>query len=382
MKIAQVVCAFPPYAGGIGNSAAQINRLLETRHEVVNFTPFNLKPWLKYGHGAFVPQLLWRLRGFDYIYLHYPFFGAAEVVWLFKLLCRRPKLIIHYHMEVRQSNLITWLLSWPARLIARSLFNRAEIIVTASLDYVKHSQIKDYQATHPEKFREIPFGVDLEKFQPKLINRPIGSGVVAQAQKIVRYINERFIKKNRLDLLFVGGLDRAHYFKGVDIILKSLAAISNRDWRLVIAGEGELRTAYEKLTGELGLEKKVEFAGYLDEAAKIRAYQNADLLILPSINSNEAFGLVLIEALACGTPVIASNLPGVRRVFNDHQEGLTVEAGNAADLRKKIEFILNNEGLRRVMALAARRLAEQKYDEKKMSERLEELFVPEIKNES
>ncbi|MFA7087799.1 MAG: glycosyltransferase, partial [Patescibacteria group bacterium] len=194
------------------------------------------------------------------------------------------------------------------------------------------------------------------------------------AKKIVHYINDRFIKKNRLDLLFVGGLDTAHYFKGVDILLKSLSGITSRPWRLLIAGEGDRRPYYESLAVKLNLEKKVEFRGKLTDEELVRSYQNSDLLILPSINNNEAFGLVLIEAMACGVPVIASNLPGVRNVFNNHQQGLLVEPGNADDLKKKLEFIFNNEEMRRLMSLSARKLAEDKYDIEIMKKKLTKLF--------
>jgi len=374
MKIASIVCTFPPYAGGIGNSAYEINKLLEDQHEITTFTPATLKPWLHLGHGAFLPQLLWRLNKFDYIYLHYPFFGTAEVVWFFKLFFRRPKLIIHYHMDVRGLSPLARFLSLPSRLIRRSLLNQAETIVTASLDYIKSSQIKSYYETHKNKFQEIPFGIDLEKFQPKLLNRPLDNKIIARAQEIVHYINDKFIKRDRLNLLFVGGLDQAHYFKGIDVLLNSLVIVTNRNWRLKIAGEGNLRPHYEELSNRLNIKNQVEFTGKLNGAELVRAFQNADLFILPSINSNEAFGLVLIEALACGVPVIASNLPGVRRVFSDHEQGLLIEPGNPIDLKNKLEFIFNNEELRRVMALAARRLAEEKYDRNKMKTRLETLF--------
>jgi len=374
MKIASIVCAFPPYAGGIGNSAYEINKLLESKHEITTFTPSTLKPWLRLGHGAFLPQLLWRLNKFDYIYLHYPFFGTAEVVWFFKLFFRRPKLIVHYHMDVRGLGPLARFLSLPSRLIRRSLLNQAETIVTASLDYIKSSQIKSYYETHKDKFQEIPFGIDLERFQPKLLNRPLDNKIIARAQEIVHYINDKFIKRDRLNLLFVGGLDQAHYFKGIDVLLNSLVVVANRNWRLKIVGEGDLRPHYEELSLHLNIKKQVEFTGKLSGAELVRAFQDADLFILPSINSNEAFGLVLIEALACGVPVIASNLPGVRRVFNDHEQGLLIEPGDPTDLKNKLEFIFNNEEMRRVMALAARRLAEDKYDRNKMKIRLEALF--------
>ncbi len=374
MKIASIVCAYPPYAGGIGNSAERINNLLADRNAITLFTPDNLKPWFRMGHGAFAPQLFFQLNKFDYIYLHYPFFGTAEVVWFFKLFFSRPKLIIQYHMDVRGLGFWGRVLSLPSRLIRNSLLNQAEKIICGSLDYVKTSQIKTYYESHQSKFQEIPFGIDIKKFQPKLINRQLENKTIARAQEIVHYINDKFIKRNRLNLLFVGGLDSAHYFKGVEVLLNSLVIVSHRNWHLKIVGEGNLRANYEELARNLKIDKQIEFTGKLNEAELIRTFQNADLFILPSINGNEAFGLVLIEALACGVPVIASNLPGVRQVFTDHREGLLIEPGSAADLKNKLEYIFNNEEMRRVMALAARRLAEEKYDNDKIKSRLEDLF--------
>ncbi|MFZ4631891.1 MAG: glycosyltransferase family 4 protein [Patescibacteria group bacterium] len=374
MKIASIVCAYPPYSGGIGNSAQQINQLLGENNEITNFTPSTTKPWLRYGHGAFLPQIFFKLNSFDYIYLHYPFFGTAEVVWFFKLFFKRPKLIIHYHMDVKGLNLFAKILSLPSRLILNSLLKQSKIIVSASFDYIKSSDIKNYYKKHPNKFREIPFAIDTDKFQVKLINRKLENKSIARAQEIIHYINDKFIKRDRVNLLFVGGLDKAHYFKGIDILLNSLFLTTHENWRLKIIGDGDLRLGYEELAQNLKLNNKIEFTGKLSEAELIRAMQNADLFILPSINSNEAFGIVLIEALACGVPVIASNLPGVRSVFSDHVQGLLVEPGSSEDLRKKLEFIFNNEKIRRVMSLAARRLAEEKYDLKKMKAKLELLL--------
>jgi len=374
MKIAQVVCAFPPYAGGIGNSAHKIGSMLEDKHEVINFTPQTIRPFIKRGHGAVLFQLLWRLKKFDYIYLHYPFFGTAEIIWLFKIFHKKPKLIIHYHMDVVNKSLINKILSLPSLIIRHSLLKKAELIISASLDYIKHSQIKNFYLAHPEKFQEIPFGLDLEKFKPKAINLPSENKILAKAKYLVRKVNDLFIKRNRLDLIFIGGLDSAHYFKGVDVLLKSLAFLkSEKKWRLKIAGEGNLLPEYEALTKRLGLEKKVDFVGKLTEADLIKLLQNSDLLILPSINSNEAFGIVLIEAMACGLPVIASNLPGVRSVFSE-KEGLLVEPENMEDLSTKIDFILENENKRKEMAQAARKKAEDKYDQTKIKKMYENLF--------
>jgi len=375
MKIANVVCAWPPYAGGIAGSAQQIEQILQKQHTVTTFSPQHLKPWLRYGHGAWLPQLLWRLWAYDYIYLHYPFFGGAEMVWLFKLLFRRPKLIIHYHMDTTNLVGATKILSWPSRLILSSLLNQAEVVVSASFDYLKNSQIAFYYKKHPEKFREIPFGINLEKFQVKASERPTENRLIKYAQEIITYVNDRLIKKNKKKLLFVGGLDQAHYFKGVEILIRALKQVKNSNWQLEIVGSGDQRSTYENLVASLNLTSKITFSGKLEEVYLIKAYQNADLFILPSINRHEAFGIVLIEALACGVPVIASDLPGVRSVFNKQQEGLLVKPGDLNDLSAKIDWILSNETRRHQMAINARRLALKKYDERLMAEKIISLFL-------
>jgi len=351
MKIAQIVCVYPPYAGGIGNSAQQFEKLLSQRHEITTFHPKNTKPLLKLGHGAFIPSLYKKLSPFDAIFLHYPFFGTAEIVWLFKRLNPNKKLVLYYHMDVHGLNPLAKILSLPSRLTRSWLLKRADKIVCSSFDYIKNSQIKDFYFAHPEKFVEIPFGVDTNIFTP-------------------HHPHDNSLKK----ILFVGGLDKAHYFKGVNNLIKACAELAVKNWQLIIAGEGDLKPDYESLAQELDIAAKTIFPGKLDPAELIAAYQSASVLVLPSINSNEAFGIVLIESLACGTPVIASNLPGVRSVFSHKQEGLIVEPNNVEDLTKKLEEILNDDDLREIMRLKARELAEQKYDINITAKSLNQLF--------
>ncbi len=374
MKIAQIVCAYPPYAGGIANSAKQIYDLLSKEHSVENFHPKNNKALIRRGHAAFLPQLLWKLRHFDYIYLHYPFFGAAEVVWLFKIFNKKTKLIVHYHMDVKNESRLNKILSLPSRLTRSSLLKQADTIVSASLDYIKHSNIKKFYTKYPQKFQEIPFTLDINKFCPKEINQASSSPLIAKAKDLIKRVNELYIKRNRLDLIFIGGLDSAHYFKGIPVLLSALANVDDSSWRLNIIGEGNLKPEYEKLANDLQIDKNISFLGKLEEKDFLRKLQEADVLVLPSINSNEAFGIVLIEALACGVPVIASNLPGVRSVFKDGVEGLLVEPGDSLDLKLKIKWLLENEGSRQEMAKNARALALRKYNDARLEELYEDLL--------
>jgi len=381
MKIAQIVCVYPPYKGGIGTSAQALVHVLSLAGlEVKTFTvdyggkfspPFKgessfenrqdevirLKAFPKLGKGGFLPQLFWRLENFDLIYFHYPFFGVAEIIWFLKKFIwkKKKKLVIHYHMDTVLPSFILKVLSMPSALIFNSLFKEADLIVSASLDYVKNSRLKNVYKKYQEKFVEIPFGVDTEKFVPAKFVFPAEPGL--------------------FKILFAGGLDKAHYFKGVNILLEAAAKLEKekvqKDWRLEIVGDGDLRPEYEKQARELGIADKVIFAGRVSDEDLPKKYQAADCLVLPSINKSEAFGIVLIEAMASGLPVIASNLPGVRGVFTE-ASGCLIKPGGAEDLKEKIKFLMENPAKRLEMGKTARRLVEEKYDWKKIGERLEE----------
>ncbi|MBU0647092.1 glycosyltransferase, partial [Patescibacteria group bacterium] len=109
MKIAQIICTFPPYKGGMGNVAYNFSKgLADLGNDVsvltpdyseknnkfsndskLNFKVLRLKPLFKYGNAAFIPQLFWKLDDYDIVHLHYPFFGATKIIILLKLFFRK-----------------------------------------------------------------------------------------------------------------------------------------------------------------------------------------------------------------------------------------------------------------------------------------------------
>jgi glycosyltransferase involved in cell wall biosynthesis len=372
MKIAQIVCSYPPYPGGIGQSAKRFSEILEQEHEVTTFTlkPLleevqstpkvkYLKPLIRYGHGGLPFSLLFSLKKFDCLYLHYPFFGAAELIWLFLFFHPKKKLVIHYHMDTNELSWFLKPLSWPSALIKKSLFKKAKTIIGGSLDYLQNSQISELVKKYPKKFQEIPFGLDTNLYSPKLPSE--NRGLIAKTKEIINFVTRNFIKRGQVNLLFVGGLDSAHYFKGLSVLFESLTKVKHKHWRLNIIGGGNLLDFYQAQADDFKISAKIKFLGRVDETTLIKTYQNSDLFILPSINRHEAFGLVLIEAMACGVPVIASNLPGVRQVFRHGLDGLVAEPGNSQDLAEKIAELLDNEPKRNSMAKSARSYAVTKY---------------------
>ncbi|MDP3836913.1 MAG: glycosyltransferase family 4 protein [bacterium] len=388
MKIAQIVCAFPPYAGGIGQSAYRLGQILSREHAISTYTLaakeqkipqamigdqkiIYLRPRLRAGHGAFPFSLLFRLTSFDTIYLHYPFFGVDAIIFLLCSLRKSQRLIIHYHMDTPALPGLKRFLALPSRIFFFRLMKRAEKIIVSSRDYAQHSDLKKIMELYPAKIKAVPFGVETDVFHPKMSASE--DAISSRATAIVDFVTRRFIKRGGHTILFVGGLDSAHYFKGLSNLIKALPMVKSAV-TLHIVGDGDLRAQYEAEAKAAGVTRHVRFLGRISEDDLIRQYQSADLLVLPSINTHEAFGLVLIEAMACGLPVIASNLPGVRSVFNDGVEGYVVEPGNIIELAEKINLITADENKRKEMARAARTLAKEKYGWEKIADQILDEF--------
>ncbi len=369
MKIAQVVCVYPPYKGGIGTAAVNMGRLLrQNGWQVVTFTPdygekydkedgaVRIKTPIKSGNAAFLPTLAKELAPFDVVLLHYPFFGAEEVVWFLKKFFwkKNKKLVVQYHMDAALNGALGRVFLKTHDFVFGSLFDEADLVLSASLDYVASGKLKDFYKNNEAKFKEIPYALDVDRFS-------LGSD-----QK----------DNSNFHILFVGGLDKAHYFKGVDVLLDAAAELkgAGRNFILELVGSGDLETGYKSRADALGINDRVVFSGKVSDDDLPKKYRSADVTVLPSINSGEAFGIVLIESMACGTPVIASNLPGVRSVFSDGGEGLLVETGSVNDLVKKIEFLMDYGARRRQMSEAARDLAVSKYSYKAVGEAVAKVF--------
>jgi len=114
----------------------------------------------------------------------------------------------------------------------------------------------------------------------------------------------------------------------------------------------------------------VIFAGNVNDTELPLYYNLADVFVLPSIDRSEAFGMVLLEAAACGKPLIASNLPGVRTLVRDGVNGFLVEPKDDGDLGKKIKIILDDDALRKAMGIASRQAMENGYRWEKTAENL------------
>jgi len=363
MKIAQVVSTFPPYKAGIGNTAYHLSwELAQLGDAVTVFTssskgelgldmslPFSIKrlsPWLYYGNAGFVPQLFWKLRKFDVVHLHYPFFGGAEIIY-FRDMLKPLNIILHYHMDVVGTGIMKRLFEFHSKYVMPRILQHANKIIVTSIDYAKQSNIKEIYASRGDKFAAIPLGVNPQLFTPRMKSREL---------------LEKYQLHNKKIILFVGALDRAHYFKGINYLIKAFQLIaSNDDYRLMIVGDGNLKTSYESMVTNFGLERKVIFTGYVSDDWLPLYYNVADLFVLPSIDNSEAFGIALLEAMASGLPVIASDLPGVRSVVRKEKNGLLFKPKQITVLAKYLNHLLVNPQIGNRYGESGRKRVLEKY---------------------
>ncbi|PJF28452.1 MAG: hypothetical protein CUN53_00280 [Phototrophicales bacterium] len=175
-------------------------------------------------------------------------------------------------------------------------------------------------------------------------------------------------------MLFVGALDRAHHYRRVDLLLEALTGLGDLSAYLIVVGDGDLRTTYEAQANALALSAGTRFVGKIPHAALPAYYNAADVIALPS-QLQESFGMILIEAMACGKPVIASRLPGVRTIVRDGEDGLLVAPNDVGALTAALRTLLTDSDQRAEMGRAGRRKVEARFSWDNITMRLEALYA-------
>jgi glycosyltransferase involved in cell wall biosynthesis len=152
-------------------------------------------------------------------------------------------------------------------------------------------------------------------------------------------------------ILFVGRLTAQ---KGVQVLLRAFGVVLRKlpEAQLVIVGDGELELQILRAVRTLGFPHRVKFAGWQTGTSLLRLYQRSQVVVIPSYY--EPFGIVALEAMACGRPVIVSQVGGLAEIVADRQQGFVVPFGNYMELAQRLVELLQNPALRRQMGKAAR----------------------------
>jgi glycosyltransferase involved in cell wall biosynthesis len=262
---------------------------------------------------------------------------------------QRGPLLVWYHSEVLRP---AWKYRLMYRPFLRRVLDRADRIVVSSPKVAEHAE--ELQA-YRRKCAFIPYGVELERFQ-------LTESTATRAKAI------RLRHKGPL-VLFVG---RLVPYKGVSVLIE---AMTGTDATALVVGGGPLGGALRAQARLSGVDERVVFAGEVDDQELLAFYHACDMFVLPSITHAEAFGMVQIEAMACGKPVICTDLPSGVPWVNQHEEtGLVVPPGDARALREAITRLGSDALLRNRMGAAARLRVEREFTAERMAGRTVSLY--------
>ncbi|HEX2093823.1 MAG TPA: glycosyltransferase [Longimicrobiaceae bacterium] len=288
------------------------------------------------------PGMIRRIResDADIVHLHLPN-PAAVMAYLAS--GHRGRLVVSYHSDVVRQRV----LDAAFRPIVQLLLDRCDAVVAATPNYIESSPML---SRYRHLCQVIPYGIPIQEFRRR--------------DEEVARIRERFGPR------IVLGVGRLVYYKGFEYLVEAMRDVRGH---LVIVGDGPLRRPLEERVRALGLEDRVTLLGQVDDTVPF--YQAADVFVLASVARSEAFGIVQLEAMACGTPVVNTALDsGVPYVSRGGESGLTVPPAQPAAMAEAINRLLDDSGLRERYGRVARARAELEFSQEVMVSRFVDLY--------
>ena len=283
-------------------------------------------------------------NAFDIIDFHHPFPLGDLALLFFK---PKGRLIVHYHSDIVRQKIFNFILN-P---LTRSTLKKAEKIIVSNPNLKNSSPLlRDFR----EKCLVVPFGIDVRE-------------------------TESFFDKERIEkikreyspfVLFVG---RLNYYKGVSYLIEAMKGVGAN---LVIIGEGPEKNNLKLEIRNLDLKNKVFFLPHQPKRNLMNFHRAADVFVLPSIFKSEAFGLVLLEAMIGGTPVISTELQtGTSWVNQNGKTGLVVPPKDAGVLIEALNKILEDKEKAGLLGKEARERVLQNFTLPDMLQKTKEVYI-------
>ena len=355
LRVLQLGKYYPPEKGGIERVVATLclgeNALVEssalvcnkgrktTVEQVGGVTVRRVGSVATVGAVTLAPALpFWLARATaDVVMLHEP---NPMALLAYALAQPRGTLVVWFHSEVIRPR-------WQYRFFYEPLLalvcRRARRIVVSSPRLMEAAALEP----HRDKCRVVPLGIPVERY-----------GLTAPA---AAEVERRRREARRPVVLFVG---RLVGYKGVDVLLRALQGL---DAGLVVVGDGPRRAALEAQARELGLGGQVRFAGEISDEELLIWYYACDLLALPSLTRQETFGMVQLEAMLCGRPVVSADVgTGVAWVNQHERTGLVVPPGDVAALHAALARLIGDGDLRHRLGAQARARVLETFTAEKM----------------
>ena len=364
MRVLQLGKYYEPYVGGIethlglladGLHARGVNVEVLVHGEGVRTTRERVRgiPVTRVGaigrlmSTEISPRLIGEIeRKYDLLHLHTPHpMGMAAY-----LAARKPPhaLVVTHHSDVVRQVRLKRLL----HPLFRGVLSRADAIVATSQRYLESS---DELGPYKNKVNIIPYGIDLQQFSPALRESP---GAVALRQ---RYGDRLILSAGRLI-----------YYKGFEVLIDAMQRIEGH---LLLVGDGPLRAALGERVRRNGVQDRVTLIGPVPNSGMGSFYGAADVFVLPSIARSEAFGIVQIEALAAGLPVVNTSIDsGVPEVSVDELTGLTVQPNDSNALARAVMRVLDDPALASRFGTAGRKRAVDAFTAERMLQQTMALY--------
>ncbi len=274
------------------------------------------RTWVKACATMISPSMIFTLRRicreYDIIHVHHPDPMACLALFLSGY---KGKVVLHWHSDIQKQKLLLKFY----RPLQQWLLRRADKIV----------------GTSPVYLAESPW---LQKVQEKTVCLPIGVVPMAPEPEAVEAIRQQYPGKK-----IVFSLGRLVAYKGFCFLVEAARYLSE-DYVVLIGGTGALKEELEKEIEDLNLQNKVKLLGRVSDGDLPAYYGTCEVFCMSSVQKTEAFGIVQIEAMSCGKPVVATQIPqsGVSWVNKEGISGLNVEPGKAQELAEAIERITGN----------------------------------------
>lgn len=343
LKILQASKAYPPYLGGVETIVKQLaegfgdrdhnssvlvssNDKYESQEFTNNVSIYRTPTYKVVLSLPLSPQypfkLLELVEDIDILQLHEPFLFAPAILKLLekKLAGKFRKLVVWWHSDIIRQQKLEFLY----RPLLENLLEKADAVIVATPNHISSST---FLPKYQHKCHIIPFGIDSHRFKttPALKDRVL---------KIRESFNGKPI------VLFTG---RLVYYKGIEYLVDAMSLIPEA--HLIVVGVGPLREKLEQMA--IDSHNNISFMSFLQESELLDMYQACDIFVLPSVENSEAFGIVQLEAMACGKPVITADInTGVNYVNQHELTGLVVEKRNPTALADAIKKLIHNPELR------------------------------------
>jgi len=376
MKIAMLVPYFFPHFGGTEKYVKDLSMELVSRGHDVTIISNNVPkeagaPREEVMDGIKIKRLnavnfvylpvsfefnLKMLDGFDLVHTHCPSFGFTRAV---RNRLKVPH-VVTYHCDTTMSEKFLGLkmpkfvikaVEFLTNLYAKMILPKVDAIITTTESYASTSPVMRNFPHHA-----VPIGIHYELFDESRKKQGITES-----------------SRDKKKVLFLGRLAAN---KGIDYLVHAIPLVIKEvpDAKFVICGEGEEKSHVEAYIDQVGVREHIEFKGKVNLDQMVELYSTSAMFVFPSINRLEAFGIVQLESMACFTPVVASNIPGVNNVMEPGESGLLVEPRDSEALAKAIIKILKDPSLAERMGRRGRKLVEEKYNWNAIGDKIEAIY--------